>query len=61
MGLSLIYNIVLISGVQQKDSVIHPYMYITISFKNFFSILGYYKILNTVASATENPSLQSWL
>ena len=34
----LIYNVVLVSGVQQSDSVIYT----------FFSIIGYYKILNIV-------------
>ena len=36
----LIYNIVLVSGIQQSDSV--TYFFI------LFSIIGYYKILNTV-------------
>ena len=34
----LIYNIVLVSGIQQSDSV--TYFFI------LFSIIGYYKILN---------------
>ena len=42
---SLIYNVVLISDVQHNDFVICMHMY---SFC-FFSIIGYYKILNTVA------------
>ena len=37
----LIYNIVLVSGVQQSDSVIHVFF-------RLFSIIGYYKTLNTV-------------
>ena len=41
----LIYNVVLVSGVQQTDSVIHPY--ISIFFK-FFSLIGYYKILGII-------------
>ena len=40
----LIYNIVLISGVQQSNSVIHIHMYVF--FFRFFSIIGYYKIMN---------------
>ena len=40
----LIYNIVLVSGVQQSDSVIHIYMYIS----GYFSLV-YYKILNIVS------------
>lgn len=34
----LIYSVVLVSGVQQNDSVIHTY------FSDFFSIMGSYKI-----------------
>ena len=41
----LIYNTVLISGVQQSDSFIHIY----ILFQIFFSFLGYYKIMNIVS------------
>ena len=37
---------VLVSGVQQSDSVIHICIYLF--FFRFFSIKGYYKILNTV-------------
>ena len=40
----LIYS-VLISGVQQNDSVIYVCIYIIF---RFFSIIGYYKILNIV-------------
>ena len=40
----LIYNIVLVSGVQQSDSVIYAYL----SFFRSFSLIGYYKILNIV-------------
>ena len=35
---------VLVSGVQQSDSIIHIYLYIVL---RFFSIIGYYKILST--------------
>ena len=57
--LQLIYNIVLVLGVQQSDSdiYIHIYMamniYIYILFFRFFSIIGYYKILNTVLCAIQ--------
>ena len=48
----LIYNVVLVSRVQQSDSVLYIYIYIyththTHSF-SFFSIMIFYKILNTV-------------
>ena len=43
----LIYNVVLISAVQQSDSVIH------ISFFIFFSIMVYHKILNIVPCAIQ--------
>ena len=44
IGVWLIYNIVFISGVQQS------YLVICVFFR-FFSIIGYYKILNTVSCA----------
>ena len=52
----LIYNVLLVSGVQQSDSVMHIiyiYMYncIHIVFSRFFSIIVYYKILNIVPYA----------
>ena len=38
----LIYNVVLVSGVQQSDSVIqHIYLF----FSRFFSLIGYCKML----------------
>ena len=40
----LIYNVVLISAVQQSDSVIHIYTFFFI----FFSIMVYHRILNIV-------------
>ena len=43
----LIYNVVLVSGAQQSDSVIHIYLF----FFRFFSIIGYYRILNIVPCA----------
>ena len=42
---------VLVSGVQQSDSVIHICIYLF--FFRFFSIMGYYKILNTVPCAIQ--------
>ena len=41
----------LVSGVQQSGLVIHVYMRI---FLNLFSIVGYYKILNTVPCVTQH-------
>ena len=41
----------LVSGVQQSDSVIHIGVYIYIF--RFFSIIGYYKILNIVPCAVQ--------
>ena len=51
--IQLIYNVVLISGIQQSDSVIHTYIYIYIFFFRFFSIIGYYKILSIVPCAIQ--------
>ena len=48
----MIYNVVLVSGVQQSDSIIHLYMYILFFF-TFSSIIGYYKILSIVLCATQ--------
>ena len=42
----MIYSVVFVSGVKQSDSVIHIYVHIYILFFRFFSIIGYYKILN---------------
>ena len=39
----LIYNVALVSGIGQSDSVIHVYILFQI-----LSIIGYYKILNVV-------------
>ena len=52
IGVELIYNVVLVSGVQQNDSVIHMYTYLF--FFRFFSIIGYYKILNVVPCALQS-------
>ena len=45
--LMLIADNVLITAVQQSDSVIHLYIYI-IDIYIFFSIMIYHRILNTV-------------
>ena len=47
----LIYNIVLVSGVQQGDSVLYIYVCVYIFFFRFSSIIGYYKTLNIVPCA----------
>ena len=39
-------NVVLISAVQQRDSIIHIYIYIYIFFFIFFSIMVYHRILS---------------
>ena len=43
----MLYNVVLVSMLQQNDSVIYIHTHIYIIFR-FFSIIGYYKIWNTV-------------
>ena len=45
-----IYNVVLVSYVQQSDSVIHihTHTHIHVFFFRFFSLIGYYKTLNIV-------------
>ena len=47
----LIYNVALISAVQQSDSVIHIYIYSC--FKVFSSIMVYHRILNIVPCAIQ--------
>ena len=44
---SLVYNVVLISAVQQSDSVIHIHTFVFI----LFSIMVYHRILNIVPCA----------
>ena len=44
----LIYNVVLVSGVQKSDSVIHIYILFQILFHD-----SYYKILNIVSCAIQ--------
>ena len=48
----LIYNAVLISAVQQSDSVIYI-LYIYAFFFIFFSIMTYHRILNIVPCAMQ--------
>ena len=45
----LIYNVVLISAVQQSGSVAHICTFFTI----FFSTMGYHRLLNIVPCATQ--------
>ena len=49
IDVQLIYIVVLISAVQQSDSVVYAY----ISFFRFFSLIGYYKILSIVPCAIQ--------
>ena len=51
----MIYNVVLVPNVQQSDSVGYVCMcvYMYIFFFRFFSIIGYYKILNIVPYAIQ--------
>ena len=49
MEVWLIYNAVLISAVQQTDSVIHMYIFVFI----FFSIMVWHTMLNIVPSAVQ--------
>ena len=44
--IQLVYNIVLVSGIQQSDSVIHIH-----NLFRLFSIISYYKILNILPCA----------
>ena len=47
---------VLVSGVQENDSVIHIYIF----FFRFFSAIGYYKILNTLIVPCVGPCCLSF-
>ena len=48
----MIYNVVLISAVQQSDELIYAHVYRhTHSFLTFFSIMAYHRILNIVPCA----------
>ena len=49
MEVQLIYNVVLISAVQQSDSVTHIYIFLFV----FFSIMVYHRILSTVPCAIQ--------
>lgn len=51
MKYSSFYNVVLVSGIKQNSSVYTTCKYIYSSY-TFPSIIGYYKILRTVAYAT---------
>ena len=45
---TLLYNVVLVSAVQQSESVLYVYIVFRLS-----SIIGYYKILNIVPCAVQ--------
>ena len=53
----MIYNVVLVSGVQQSDLVVYICIIsiynIDILFFSFFSIIGFYEILNIVPCAIQ--------
>ena len=49
----LIYCVLLISGRQQSNSVIH--VSALCIFFRFFSIIGYYKVINVVPYVTQSP------
>ena len=52
--LQLTYHTVLDTSVQQSDSVVYVYTHTSyIYFSRFFSIVGYYKMLNIVPWATQ--------
>ena len=42
----MIYNVLLVSGIHQSDSVVYTYKYLFLF--RFFSLIGYYKILNLI-------------
>ena len=49
----LIYNVVLVSGIQQSDSVISIHTYVYIFLFQILSFIGYYKILYIVPYAIQ--------
>ena len=57
--IQFICSVVLVSGVQQSDSVIYIYIrtHICIFFFIFFSLRGYYKILSIVPCAISRSLL----
>jgi len=54
-----IYSVVLVSRVQESESVTHTHVhiYVYIFFFRFFLTIGYYKILNIDPRAIYNPCL----
>lgn len=50
LEVQLIYNVVLVSGIQQNDLVIHTYFYILF---HSFSIMVYCRVLNIVSCAIQ--------
>ena len=51
LKIQLIYNVVFVSGLQQSDWAIHTHTHTF--FSRFFSMIGYYKILNIVPCAIQ--------
>jgi len=53
----LIYNVVLVSGVQQSESITHTHththIYIYTLFFRFFSHIGHYRVLTGVPCAIQ--------
>ena len=46
----MVYNVVLVSNVQQNESVIHIHI---AALLRFFSYIGYYRILSSVSCAIQ--------
>ena len=68
IDVQLIYNVVLVSGVQHSDSVEHyiytcvcVYTHTHILFYRFFSLIGYYKILYIVSSSMQYVLVASFM
>ena len=58
IALYLIYNFLLIPGVEQSDSIIHMHVFI---FFMFFFHIGYYRILSRVLCVIQRSLLVSYL
>ena len=54
IGVSLIFNVVLVSAVQQSESVLHIHISL---FLRFFTHLGHYRVLSRVPYATQQVLL----
>ena len=57
IGVQLIHNVVLVSGVPQNKSVIYIHVY---SFR-FFSLIGHYRVLNRVPCSMQQQVFISYL